>query len=99
MTRPAFGPEEERLLLETLRSGWVTQGPRVAEFEERFAAAVNAENAVAVSSCTAALFLSMHSLGIGPGDEVIVPSLTFIASVNAIVHVGAIPVFVDVDPV
>jgi len=84
-------------LLETLRSGWVTQGPRVEAFEERFARAVGAEHAVAVSSGTAALFLSLHALGVGEGDEVVVPSLTFIASVNAIVHVGATPVLVDVD--
>ena len=98
IARPTFDAEEERLLIETLRSGWVTQGPRVAEFEERFARAVGAPEAVAVSSCTAALFLSLHALGIGPGDEVIVPSLTFIASVNPIVHAGATPVFADVDP-
>jgi len=98
IAKPCFGAEEEREILEVLRSGWVTQGPRVAEFEERFAAAVGADEAVAVSSATAALFLSLHTMGIGPGDEVVVPSLTFIASVNPIVHVGAVPVFVDVDP-
>ena len=93
--RAADGTGEERELLDALRSGWVTQGPRVAEFEKRFAAVVEAEHAVALSSCTTALFLALHSLGIGPGDEVIVPSLTFIASVNPIVHVGAVPVLVD----
>jgi dTDP-4-amino-4,6-dideoxygalactose transaminase len=98
IAKPCFGEEEERKILEALRSGWVTQGPRVAEFEARFAAAVGAKAAVAVSSATAALFLSLHAIGIGPGDEVVVPSLTFIASVNPIVHVGAVPVFVDVDP-
>ncbi len=97
LARPTFGPEEEALLLETLRSGWVTQGPRVEAFEERFARVVGAEHAVAVSSGTAALFLSLHTLGIGAGDEVVVPSLTYIASVNSIVHVGATPVLVDVD--
>jgi dTDP-4-amino-4,6-dideoxygalactose transaminase len=98
LARPSFGPEEERLLVEALRSGWVTQGPRVEEFEERFAEAVGAPFAVALSSGTAALFLALHAQGIGPGDEVIAPSLTFIASVNAIVHAGATPVLADVDP-
>ena len=97
ITRPHFDADEERLVVETLRSGWVTQGPRVAEFEREFAATVSAPEAVAVSSCTAALFLSLHALGIGRGDEVIVPALTFIASANSIVHTGATPVFVDVD--
>jgi dTDP-4-amino-4,6-dideoxygalactose transaminase len=98
LARPSFGAEEERGLLETLRSGWVTQGPRVAEFEQRFAQVVQARDAVAVSSGTTALFLALHALGVGPGDEVIVPSLSFIASANAIVHCGASPVFVDVEP-
>ncbi len=98
LARPSFGEEEERLLCEALRSGWVTQGPRVAEFEERFAAAVGARKAVAVSSGTAALFLALHALGIGAGDEVIVPALTFIATTNSVVHTGAAPVLVDVDP-
>ncbi len=98
VTAPSFGAEEERLLLETLRSGWVTQGARVAAFEERFAAAVEAREAVAVSSCTAGLFLCLHASGIGPGDEVVVPALTFIATANAVVHAGATPVLADVDP-
>ena len=98
VARPSFDSEEERLIREVLRSGWVTQGPRVAEFEREYAAAVGAEEAVAVSSATTALFLCLHALGIGPGDEVIVPSLSFIASANAITHSGASPVFVDVDP-
>jgi dTDP-4-amino-4,6-dideoxygalactose transaminase len=98
VAKPSFDEEEERLVLEVLRSGWVTQGPRVEEFERRFAARVGTADAVAVSSGTTALFLAMHVLGIGAGDEVIVPSLTFIASVNAIVHCGATPVLVDVDP-
>jgi hypothetical protein len=76
----------------------VTQGPRVAEFERAFAARVGAAEAVAVSNGTAALFLVLHALGIGRGDEVIVPSLSFIATANAVVHCGATPVFVDVDP-
>jgi perosamine synthetase len=98
VAKPSFDEEEERLVCDALRSGWVTQGPRVEEFERRLAGAVGAAEAVAVSSGTAALFLSLHALGIGPGAEVIVPSLSFIASANAIVHCGATPVFVDVDP-
>jgi len=98
LAKPSFSTEEEQALLDVIRSGWVTQGPKVAEFEERFAEIVGAPHAVAVSSATTALFLSLHALGIGPGDEVVVPSLTFIASVNPIVHVGATPVFADVDP-
>ncbi len=98
VAQPSFGSDEEARLLRTLRSGWVTQGPQVAEFEARFAEAVGAPEAVAVSSGTAALFLALHALGVGRGDEVVVPSLTFIASVNAVVHCGAEPVFVDVDP-
>lgn len=98
VARPSFGPEEERLVCETLRSGWVAQGPRVAELETRFAERVGAAHAVAVSSGTAGLFLSLHALGVGPGDEVVVPSLSFIATANAVVHAGATPVFVDVDP-
>ena len=70
VAKPSFGAEEERALVETLRSGWVTQGPRVAEFEARFAELVGVPEAVAVSSCTAGLFLTLHSLGIGAGDEV-----------------------------
>lgn len=98
LARVSFDEAEERNVLAALRSGWVGQGPRVAEFETRFARRVGAAEAVATSSCTGALFLALRSLGIGPGDEVIVPSLSFIASANAIVHCGAEPVFVDVDP-
>lgn len=98
VAKPSFDEEEERMVCEVLRSGWVTQGPRVEEFERLLAATVGATEAVAVSSGTTALFLSLHALGIGPGAEVIVPSLSFIASANAIVHAGATPVFVDVDP-
>src|SRR5262249_15784935 len=98
LARPSFGPEEEAFVLETLRSRWVAQGPRVVDFEARFAEAVGAPCAVALSSATSALFLALHAHGIGPGDEVITPSLTFIASANAVVHTGATPVLVDVEP-
>jgi dTDP-4-amino-4,6-dideoxygalactose transaminase len=98
IARPFFGEAEEKAVAEVLRSGWVAQGPRVAEFEERFAERVGAREAVAVSSCTAGLFLSLHALGVGPGDEVVVPSLSFIATANVALHAGATPVFADVEP-
>jgi len=98
VAKPSFDEAEERLVRDVLRSGWVAQGPRVGELEERFAAEVGAAHAVAVASGTAALFLALEALGVGPGDEVIVPSLSFIATANAVVHAGATPVFVDVDP-
>jgi len=84
-------------VLEVLRSGWVSQGPRVAEFERAFAEYVGAAHAVAVSSCTTALHLALLVAGIEPGDEVLCPSLLFIATANAIVHAGGTPVFVDID--
>ncbi len=96
VAKPYFGLEEEEAILKALRSGWVSQGPRVAEFEKGFAAYVGASHAVAVSSCTTALHLAMIALGLGPGDEVICPSLSFIATANAIAYVGATPVLVDI---
>ena len=96
-SRPFFGDAEAQAAAATVRSGWVVSGPRLAEFEQRFAAACGAEHAVGVSSWTTGAFLVLHAWGIGPGDEVIVPSLTFIATVNVIRHVGATPVFADVD--
>jgi UDP-4-amino-4-deoxy-L-arabinose-oxoglutarate aminotransferase len=95
--QPQIGPEEIDLVTRTLESSWIGQGPLVAEFERRLAAAVWAEHAVAVSSCTAALELSLLALGVGPGDEVITSPLTFVATVNAIEAVGATPVLVDID--
>jgi dTDP-4-amino-4,6-dideoxygalactose transaminase len=95
--RPWLGEEEASAAAQAVASGWIAQGPRVAEFEEAFAAAVGTAHAVAVSSCTAALHLSLIAAGIGPGDEVIVPSLSFIATANAVRYVGAQPIFADVD--
>ncbi len=95
--RPWLGAEEAAAAAAAVSSGWVAQGPRVAEFEEAFASAVGAAHAVAVSSCTAALHLALVAAGIGPGDEVVVPSLSFIATANASRYVGASPVFADVD--
>jgi perosamine synthetase len=97
IARPSFGLQEEQAVVEVLRSGWVSQGPRVAEFERKFAEYVGARYAVAVSSCTTALHLALLAAGVKPGDEVLCPSLSFIATANAIVYAGAIPVFVDID--
>jgi perosamine synthetase len=98
VARPSIGVEEERAVLEVLRSGWVSQGARVAEFERRFAEYVGAAHAVAVSSCTTALHLALISAGVEPGDEVLCPSLSFIATANSIRYAGALPIFVDIDP-
>ena len=96
--RPMLGDAEADAVAEVIASGWVAQGPKVAEFERRFADHVGAAEGVAVSSCTAALHLALYVLGIGPGDEVVVPSFSFIASANAVRYCGATPVFADVDP-
>jgi dTDP-4-amino-4,6-dideoxygalactose transaminase len=95
--KPWLGDEEAQAAAQAVASGWVAQGPRVREFEEAFAAAIGVPHAVAVSSCTTALHLAMVAAGIGPGDEVVVPSLSFIATANAVRYVGARPVFADVD--
>src|SRR5687768_14512836 len=94
---PLLGEEEAQAAAEAVRSGWVAQGPRVARFEAAFAAKVGAAHGVAVSSCTTGLHLALVMVGVGPGDEVIVPSLSFIATANAARYVGATPVFADVD--
>jgi len=94
-----MGEEEIALVAQTIRSGWITQGPRVAEFEAAFAARVGAAHAVAVCNCTAALHMALIEAGVGPGDEVIVSPHSFIASANAILYCGARPAFVDIDPV
>lgn len=98
VARPFLGREEEIAVADVLRSGWIAQGARVAEFEKSFARYVGAEHAVAVSSCTTALHLALLACGIGPGDEVICPSLSFIATANSIVYTGASTVFADIDP-
>jgi dTDP-4-amino-4,6-dideoxygalactose transaminase len=93
---PSLGEEEASEVADSIRSGWVTTGPKVKRFEEEFAGYVGAEHAIAVSSCTAALHLTLAGLNIGPGDEVIVPTLTFCSTANVVVHLGARPVLADV---
>ncbi|KQT91957.1 glutamine--scyllo-inositol aminotransferase [Marmoricola sp. Leaf446] len=97
--QPWLGSAEVEAVTAVIESGWVAQGPRVAEFERLFAAQQQAEHAVAVSSCTAALHLGLLVAGVGEGDDVVVPSFSFIATANAATYVGARPVFADVDPV
>jgi perosamine synthetase len=98
ITRPFVGEDEVAAAGEVIRSGWLTQGERVQEFETSVARYVGAGRAVAVSNCTTALHLALLAAGVGPGDEVICPSFSFIATANAILHAGAQPVFVDINP-
>lgn len=95
--RPSIGPREIEEVVAALESGWLTTGPRVHEFEARFACFVGAPHAVALNSCTAALHLSLLVGGVGAGDEVITTPLTFCATANAVIHTGATPVFADID--
>jgi perosamine synthetase len=95
---PYLDEREADAAREAVLSGWVAQGPRVARFEREFAARVGAGHGVALSSCTTALHLALVACGVGAGDEVVVPSFSFIATANAVRYVGARPVFADVDP-
>jgi perosamine synthetase len=99
IARPRLGEEEKALVWSAMESGQLAQGARVEEFEERFASYIGAPHAIATSSGTTALHLALLGLGIGDGEEVITVAFTFTASVSAIIHAGARPVFVDVDPV
>src|SRR4051794_34314961 len=93
---PALGEEEIAAVSETLRSGWLTTGPRTAELERRMAEFLEAEHVIAVASGTAAMHLALLALDVGPGDEVITTPITWPATGNVIVHTGATPVFADV---
>ena len=94
---PILGEEEKAALREVIDSGWVSMGPKVQAFEAAFAVLHGRKTAVAVNSCTAALHLILRAFAIGPGDEVLVPSVTFVATVNAVLYVGATPVFLDIE--
>ena len=96
--QPLIEEAEIEEVVKSLRASWLGTGPKTAEFERRIAAYKGAAHAVAVNSCTAGLHLACLALGIGPGDEVIAPAMTFSATINTIVHAGATPVLVDVDP-
>ncbi len=97
-SRPSIGEEEIAAVEQVLRSGWITTGPKNQELEQQFAERVGARHAVALSSATGAMHITLLALGIGPGDEVITPSLTWVSTANMICLLGATPVFVDVDP-
>ena len=97
VAKPYFDENEERAAAEAIRSGWVVQGPRTMEFERMVAERTHAKYALATSNCTTALHLALIALGVGPGDEVLVPSYSFIATANSVLHAGATPVFVDID--
>lgn len=97
ISKPFFGEEEKRAVIGPLESGWVVQGPQVAEFESRFRAYTGAPHALATTSATTALHLALIALGVGPGDEVIVPAFTWVATANVVEMQGARPVFVDIE--
>jgi perosamine synthetase len=97
ISKPYFGEAEHRAVTEPLESGWVVQGPKVAEFERAFRSYTKAGHALATTSCTTALHLAMVALGVGPGDEVIVPAFTWVATANVVEMQGARPVFVDIE--
>lgn len=98
IARPVLDEAEAEAARQAVLSGWVTQGPQVAAFEDEFAAHLGAPHACAVSSCTTALHLALLALGVGPGDEVITASHSFIATANSVRYCGAAPIFVDIDP-
>src|SRR6186997_2810172 len=98
IAKPYLTADEAQAAYDTILTGWITQGPRVAEFEEKFAAYTGAPYAVAVSNCTTALHLAMIVAGLEKDDEVICPSMSYIATANSITYVGAKPLFAEVEP-
>ena len=96
---PATGEEEWQAVREPLMTGWLTQGPKVVAFEKAFAERHHAKHALATTSCTTGLHLILAALSIGPGDEVIVPAFTWVATANVVLYCGATPVFADIDPI
>jgi dTDP-4-amino-4,6-dideoxygalactose transaminase len=96
--QPDIGPAEIAEVVDTLRSGWITTGAKTKEFERRCAEYVGARHAIAVNSCTGGMHVALAAAGVGPGDEVIVPTMTFCATANVVVHLGATPIIVDVEP-
>lgn len=96
--KPSFSDMEIEAVTQVMRSGWIGMGPETLAFENELAAAVGAPHVITVNSCTSALFLSLLAAGVSPGDEVIVPSLTWCSTANAVLYLGATPVFCDVDP-
>jgi dTDP-4-amino-4,6-dideoxygalactose transaminase len=97
ITRPFFNDAEEKAIQEVVKSGWLVQGPKVAKFESIFKDFVGVNHALATTSCTTALHLALLAAGIEPGDEILIPSFTFIATANAVEYTGAKPVFMDID--
>ena len=97
-SRPAISEAEIRAMAAAMRTGWLTMGPKVLEFEERFREHVGTRNAVAMSSCTAVLHTALHAAGVRPGDEVITSPFTFASTANVVAHLGAKPVFADIEP-
>ncbi|HAV43508.1 TPA: DegT/DnrJ/EryC1/StrS aminotransferase family protein [bacterium] len=95
--RPSVGEEELQAIREVLESGWLGLGPKTALFEEKFKEYIGVEYAIALNSCTAALHLALKVLGVGPGDEVLVPSLTFVSTIHAVLYNGAFPIFIDIE--
>lgn len=97
ISQPSTGEDEWLSMKDSILSGWLTQGPKVAEFEKKFAEFHNSKHALATTSCTTGLHLILASMNLGPGDDVLVPAFTWVSTANVVLHVGANPIFVDVD--
>jgi perosamine synthetase len=98
ISQPSMGEAEWQALREPIFSGWITQGPKVREFENKFAQIHKVKHAIAVSNCTTALHLALVALGVKEGDEVIVPAFTWVSTANAVMYCNAKPIFIDIDP-